>query len=382
MYKKINWMKNLIIALFLLSLCIIGCNKSQPEKPGNSNEEEYSFCVTPFKPLLFSDDHTSEGFLAPLSDGRILLLFRLDPGIDGNHVGNDGYIAKIPYDPETDQWGEVQTVYNSHQYDDRNIHGGVTKEGRIVLFFRSFDGEETRGRYVIYSDDDGETWSDLQNAQWTWGTGQMFYNEDIGKYAMLGRQRYITFSKDGILWEDPKLITNAKDYKLSELAGAWCGDNRIIALQRDDAREYGYPLRQLESYDNGETWTDPVQTNIPPHMHWGAAPQLYYDQARDLLIAMNSDRYSRPDKQNSLFIYTARPEEVMGNPKGWRLQFELLRPWAALNFAGDRPLNFNLYGYPTIAPVNEQEYLIVFTERAWMHGTEQADLYYFRLIIK
>jgi len=52
-----------------------------------------------------------------------------------------------------------------------------------------------------------------------------------------------------------------------------------------------------------------------------------------------------------------------------------------LSFGEDRPLNQNLYGYPAIAPINGNEYLIVFTERAVMNGTEQADLYYFRLII-
>ncbi|MEX0884634.1 MAG: hypothetical protein WDZ72_14285, partial [Cyclobacteriaceae bacterium] len=110
-------------------------------------------------------------------------------------------------------------------------------------------------------------------------------------------------------------------------------------------------------------------------------PQLFYDRDRDLLIALNSDRYSRPDKENSLFIYTAHPKDVLGNSKGWTLQHELQRPWALLGFEGNRPLNQNFYGYPTIAPINENEYLIVFTERAQMHGTEQADLYYFRLII-
>jgi hypothetical protein len=71
---------------------------------------------------------------------------------------------------------------------------------------------------------------------------------------------------------------------------------------------------------------------------------------------------------------------VTGQPKNWNLRHELLRPWAREDYQGKRPLNKNLYGYPTIAPINENEYLVVFTERAQMHGTEQADLYYFRLI--
>tara|TARA_R110000737_G_C14582595_1_gene485961 strand:+ start:1401 stop:1664 length:264 start_codon:yes stop_codon:yes gene_type:complete len=68
---------------------------------------------------------------------------------------------------------------------------------------------------------------------------------------------------------------------------------------------------QVESYDNGKTWTEPVATNIPPNLHWGAAPQLIYDKNRDMLIALTSDRYSRPDEQNSLFIYSASPNDIL-----------------------------------------------------------------------
>jgi hypothetical protein len=391
-YDKITYIILIFIATYVIPA------KSQEvtnfEKVINVDEKGKGFTLsaTPFKPLLFSDDHTSEGFLAPLNDGRILLVFRLDPGIVGDHVGTEGYIAKIPYDPEQDRWGKVETVYNSNRYDDRNIHGGVTKDGRIVTFFRRYDGSKTEGRYFIYSDDNGHTWSEPQisqawfdphvsNLKGVWSTGQMFYNPDIDKYAMLGCRRYITFSQNGISWEAFNQITNDQDFKLSEIAGAWCGDNRVIALIRDDKRQHGHPLMQVESHDNGQTWTKPVPTNIPPNQHFGAAPQLIYDQSRDLLIALTSDRYSRPDERNSLFIYTARPKDVIGNPEGWNLQYELRRPWAGLGFDGNRPLNQNFYGYPTIAPINAQEYLIVFTERSKMNGTEQADLYYFRLTI-
>ena len=397
------------IAAFYITLILIfslqGCTNSVGDNKAKGKEKKFSLSVTPFKPLLFSEDHTSEGFLAPLEDRKMLLIFRLDPGIKGDHVGMEGYIAKIRYDPEQDQWGNVETVYNSHQYDDRNIHGGVTKDGRIVVFFRQYDGSNTEGRYFIYSDDQGLTWSEPQlNKIWSdpealdmrgnMSTGQMFYNPDIEKYSMLGfmyswdqnrkyllRRRCITYSQDGKSWEEYNIVTNNDNYRLNEISGAWCGSNRIIALQRDDERELGHPFVQVESYDNGKTWSEPVPTNIPPNQHWGAAPQLIYDRKRDLLIALGSDRYSRPDGKNSLFIYTARPDEVMGSPEGWKLQHELPRPLALSKFAESRPLNFNFYGYATIAPINEKEYLIVFTERSKVLETEQADLYYFRLMI-
>ena len=384
-------MRKLLKFLFILisSILFFSCTGKDT---GQIADNQFNIDVTPFKSVLLNDDHNSEGFLVTLKDGNILLIFRLDPGKKGDHTGTDGYIAQIKYDPDQDKWGEVETVYNSHRYDDRNIHGGITNEGRIVVFFRKYDGKETEGRYFIYSDNNGITWTKPQvsgawsdpldnNLQGVWSTGQMFYNPDIEKYIMLGCRRYITYSSDGSSWEEYNLITDNQDYKLSELAGAWCGNNRMIALIRDDVREFGHPLVQLETFDNGLNWTDPVPSNIPPGKHWGAAPQIVYDKKRDLLIALTSDRYSRPNEQNSLFIFTAKPDDIFGNPTGWTLQHELLRPWAEAGFSGDRPLNQNFYGYPAITPINENEYLVVFTERAVMDKSEQADLYYFRMII-
>jgi hypothetical protein len=365
----------------IIIVLLFSCSGGDNYIPGKSLTPEYTLDVTPFKPVLFNDDHNSEGFLAPLKNGKIVLIFRIDPGMKGDHVGTDGYIAKIYYDPATDKWGEAETVYNSHQYDDRNIHGGVTKEGRVVAFFNRFDGTNTEGAYYIYSDDNGMTWSGLQPTSCAWNTCQMFYNPEIDKYITMGCQRYLISGRDGINWEDPQLITDNQDYALSEVAGAWCGKSRMVALIRDDVPEWGHPLVQVISFDNGQTWSDPAPANIPPMKHWGAAPQLIYDKERDLLIALNSDRYSRPLEQNSLFIYTASPDDIFLNPTGWTLQHELKRPWAFPSLAGDRPLNQELYGYPTIAPINEKEYLVVFTERAYMDGSEQADLYYFRVSI-
>ena len=387
MFNKVIIMKKILFLIIsALSVLLISCTGNASDQASDS---QFNVTVTRFKPVLLNDDHNSEGFLVTLEDGNLLLIFRLDPGKKGDHVGTDGYIAKIKYDPGKDEWGKVETVYNSNRYDDRNIHGGITDDGRVVVFFRRFDGKETEGRYFIYSDDNGDTWTEPQvsgawsypaenNIPGVWSTGQMFYNPDIKKYIMFGCRRYITYSRDGSSWEEFNLITDNQDYKLSEIAGAWCGNNRMIALIRDDVREHGHPLVQMETHDNGLTWTGPVPTNIPPGNHWGAAPQIIYDKNRDLLVALTSDRYSRPNEQNSLFIYTAKPGDILGNPTGWTLQHELLRPWAEAGFEG-RPLNQNLYGYPTISPINEDEYLVVFTERAVMDGSEQADLYYFRM---
>ncbi len=369
------------------------CNLAKGD-PGMSEIPHPQFKHTEVKPALFGDDHMSEGVLLPLSDGRIMLAFRRDPGREGHHVGTSGHIAQSIYDPAADTWSEIETIYSSNgRFDDRNIHGGVTRDGRLVLFMRRMRGnKQTEKRYTLYSDDDGQTWSDLQEPEaWSdpeasgipgiWSTGQMFYNPDIEQYMMVGCRRYVTFSPDGVAWEKVVKMTDSEKYKLTEVAGAWCGENRVVALIRDNEHKRGRTLLQLVSRDNGETWTDPKPSNIPPDNHWGCAPQVIYDAKRDLLIALNSTRYTQPNKKQALYIYTARPDEIMDNPGGWTRQLEIPRPWADDAIRDKRPLNNSFYGYPTITPINDDEYLVVITERARMHGTEQADLYYFRLQI-
>ncbi len=344
---------------------------------------------------LFGDDHMSEGVLLPMKDGRIRLVFRLDPGMEGDHVGTDAYIATSIYDPEADSWSEPESLYNSQPYDDRNIHGGVTREGRMVLFFRHYDGRKTRDRFFMYSDDDGESWSDPHQSDALLGiagTGQMFYLPGEERYAQMQyayhhpeQETYSTsmlLSKDGSAWTNRRTVVERSEVKLSEIAGAWAGDNRIVALIRDQTkRKMGHPLLQVVSTDNGKSWSEPRQTNIPPNNHWGCAPQLIYDASRNLLIALTSTRYTKPNDDQHLYIYTARPGEIVNDPQGWTLQEKLLRPWARKDWNIARPLNNSLYGYPTIAPINENEYLVTFAERARMKGHEQADIYYLRIKI-
>lgn len=373
------------------TLALTSC--SDPAAPPSTR-----FTVTPTKPALLVEDHVSEGFLAPLSDGRVVLVFRLDPGVEGDHVGTGGKIASMIYDPHTDTWGPVETVYNSGQYDDRNIHGGLTRDGRIVFAFRHYAGGQTIERFFMYSDDDARSWQGpFNSAVWSpagepdtrlavWGTGQLYFDGDTNQHVLLGyggNATFATTSRDGATWDSFHLVNEGSpETRLTEIAGAWTGNNRHIALIRDNITQRGYGLLQTESHDNGRTWTTPVRTNMPPDQHWGAAPQLIYDEHRDLLIALTSDRFTRVNEENSIYIYTARPDEVHSNPESWTLAYERRRPLASETYAQQRPLNHRMYGYPTIAPINDREYLVVFSESVVMGGREQADLFYFRLVFE
>lgn len=334
---------------------------------------------------LVTDDHTSEGFIVNLSNGDILHIFRFDIGIEGDHTGNNGYIAKRRY--SNGVWGATETVYDSGQYDDRNIHGGVTNDGRIVVFFRRFDDDTgiTEGHYFIYSDNDGATWSNLNlmntnGRTMVYGTGQMFYNPEIQKYCIAGYDKWyceMRFSSDGSNWDEHTQVATADGlYTLSEVAGAYCGNGRMIVLIRDDKRALGFPLVQVTSTDNGKTWNTITSSNIPSNNFWGCAPQLLYDAHFDILIAMTNDRRSYhggSKAEESLYIFHANPDDIFTDSRNWTLGASFVRP--------KTDSSHDFYGYPTYAKVDDNKYFIVYTDRDKDGGGESAHLYQFELLL-
>src|SRR5699024_11377909 len=94
-----------------------------------------------------TDNHTEECFLETNKNGSIIHVFRLDPS--GDHIGNNGYIAKRISEDNGKTWSQPQKVYDSNEYDDRNVHGGITKSGRIVCFRSEEHTSELQSRFDL-----------------------------------------------------------------------------------------------------------------------------------------------------------------------------------------------------------------------------------------
>lgn len=337
--------------------------------------------ITEIKESHITDDHTAEGFLATNKNGSIIHVFRLDPS--GDHIGNNGYIAKRISEDNGKTWSQPQKVYDSNEYDDRNVHGGITKSGRIVCFFREFDAENNShiGKYTIHSDDGGSSWSEKRKIKGSpatvYGTGQMFYNDDLQKYCMTGYTTgylEIRFSDDGINWDEYVVIDDRRgEKKLSEIAGAYVGDNRIICIARNNERSTDNQLMQYVSVDGGENWDFYGNTNIPKD-HWGTAPQLFYDKQKSLMIAMTVDRRSQTGSNSNderLYIYSNDANESILSSKTWVLQTSFIRP---------NPNPHRFYGYPSYTKMSNGNYLITFSDNYKReNGKENASLYQFEL---
>ncbi len=106
-----------------------------------------------------------------------------------------------------DTWTNLEDVYNS-PFDDRNIHGDITEDGRIIITFRKFDAFTYTdiGYFMLYSDDFGVTWNgpfEINTQAASSGTHQIFGNNIMGYYNVIYTHNYceMRHSWDGVNWD-------------------------------------------------------------------------------------------------------------------------------------------------------------------------------------
>ena len=317
--------------------------------------------------------HSSEGFAVRLNDTTVLNLFRRGEG----HIGPPGKIMQRYYDIETGEWTEPEEVYNS-SYDDRNVHGGITDEGRVVAFFRrrNADGENVDTN-VIYSDDGGETWSDRINISDIFEAGSF---RPIGTLQKMG-DRYIMpsydhnsaeilSSKDGIEWKSEVVIYDEHhNPSINEFDLAYLGDGHLVAIFRTDGKHL-----QKTSTDYGETWSEFETTNIIDGLEYGEGermrkPELLYREDVERLYVITSEN-TDPPKDQRVWICSQDVSEGLPRADGYVIEDYKYRP---LRDVSTR----YFYGYPTYAQTGENEYLIIFSDTD--HATTgDEDVYLFQ----
>jgi hypothetical protein len=340
--------------------------------------------ITPIVPSLISNDHTSEGFMVTISSGRIIHFFRLDPGSGGSHTGNNGKVVQRHTDDGGITWSSIDTVY-SDQYDDRNINGGILQNGRIVLTFRRIlvynSSTNTHIDFnLIYSDDDGVTWSPRQVINSTGITSDnstIQYVPTKGYMNQYNTTNYVElrFSNDGVNWGNPSYIWDYRtslQYIINESCFAYTKNGKMVGLMRNDIHSFGHNYYQVSSNDYGNTWTQPIHTNMA-NGYFCPSPTIFYDQAHDDIWAIATDRrgddtiYSH--NLEKIWIYVSKVDSILNNPTKWTLVDTFSRP---------HPTNYKFYGYPCVTRKHDGNYLIVFTESdAGSH--ELANLYQFEI---
>lgn len=345
---------------------------------------------TPVIDSLVSVDHTSETCLIKKENGNVLHFYRYDGGESGGHTGNTGRIYRREFDISTETWGAPELFYNTN-YDDRNVNGGKLDSGRIVLFIwiHDYTAPAIKNGVFMYSDDDGDTWSDPANVTSSL-TDPVAYGNIIAvptKGYMKGffdeatsYRLSVQFSTDGATWGDEVIVgdyTGGHEYNLSEPSYSYIGGGKIICICRDqNFTTYGSNYYQITSDDYGATWGTPVRTNIIAP-YFSPAPSTFMHG--DKLIVMGADRKSYYESagyvndDEGIWVYEGDPGIVFSSPTSYTHKLFIRRPIPSSDLT--------LYGYQNYVALNDHRYLIVFTDRYTDGTNEDANFYQFYLDI-
>lgn len=341
-----------------------------------------------FQESLISEDHTSEGFILGLENGDLINIFRLDPGFEGDHVGNNAMLVKRISSDNGQTWTPPEPIYNDFISDNRNMQGALIGKDSIVVFFRRYWANPPAhqlGMYYFYSFDGGITWTEpnmistiLSNSAFT--TSKLTYVPNRGYLLPIYNAHYyveIRFSPDGLSWDNIDYVWDYRmtfQYKISEPSFAYVGNGQIIGIFRNDLVGLGQNYFKVYSSDYGYTWTEPQSTNLA-YPFTCPAPLIFYDEDYDDVWTIVTDRRSNIPGQNpyeeSIWIYKNKAHEIALNPQNFNLIAQIQRP---------QPTNFRFYGYPAQMKISPTTYLIIITESfKKLNNKEGANLFQFEI---
>jgi len=228
--------------------------------------------------ITVTDNALNNSFpsIIKMSNGNLLTVYRAGVG----HSGDKGSIkSKISTD-NGDTWGAEANVYTDATYDSRDPSLTLLDSGRIWLVFFLSDASTSAhiadGVRIIYSDDNGSTWSGATTINSAF-TGDCASNGPMLRYTS-GKLAIPLYGKNsGDTYYSSSII-------FSNDGGSTWGNEVVIADGEDDSRMYAEPnLTYLDFYgiilcmmrsdtpdaangnffasysnDQGNTWSVPV----------------------------------------------------------------------------------------------------------------------------
>jgi len=206
------------------------------------------------------------GILVQTFSNKLISIYREGAG----HLSNDG---KIVMRTSTDggKTFSARSIIHSEVagVDCRNVGGGVTPTGRIIIFFLKVNNVVPTfySQGTMYSDDDGVTWSAYTPQ--TYPVGSTFYSP-YGNLIAIANDRLllpyysispsggiasmVKFSDDnGLTWGGDVTVGTDPTNGYNETSFAYLDGGTILAVARKTDTSV---LRQFLSTNNGATWTD------------------------------------------------------------------------------------------------------------------------------
>ena len=211
----------------------------------------------------------SYGFVFKLLNGTLMHIYT-------NGTQHDyETIRKIVHRTSTDSgvtWSSESIIYDNNSYDHRNLAGGITSNGSIVVFMSRYDSTNHKISF-IRSVDNGSTWTDPVDIEGGANDCMSPHGQMVnvpGKGLMQSyyvctspyRVKIVWSYDDGVTWGDEQEVYNSSSVMLTECSFQYVGDGNIIGLSRRDSAPTN--IHQFNSTDSGTTWQN-ESTGVTEH---------------------------------------------------------------------------------------------------------------------
>lgn len=187
------------------------------------------------------------------------------------HINNNSAIKVIKSSNGGFSWSAEQTLFVEADFDLRNVAGGYTKNGRLVIFYGKYYQAATWQSIVSrYSDDDGITWSDeiaidVQSNSIFSPYGHIVEDESGNLYQPwygINGSTYSTYilksTDNGETWGTNYTVISSAE-KCTEASIVYLGGGSFLLISRI---ENGNNFRQFVSSNYCQTWTNQGLTSF------------------------------------------------------------------------------------------------------------------------
>lgn len=212
--------------------------------------------------IYLADRYLGFGFIDMFASGTYVMVYTNAE----NHVCDGGIIMLAKSKDQGRTWVTDTIVPGGVGYDVTMGGGGITQSNRLIVFFQRLDNTTQNGidLRIMYSDDEGETFSAQQTQPTASQTAYQMYGPlcKIGGDSLLLSWYGITAGTytsyviksgdDGETWSNPITVVSSSASQYTESSFAHLGGQTIMGLIRREQSDSTYA--QVISFDNGNTW--------------------------------------------------------------------------------------------------------------------------------
>jgi hypothetical protein len=196
--------------------------------------------------------------------------------LGSNHLGNDGKMVKTTSDDRISWVLDPVPVVDitSPDYDVRAYGGGYLASGRYVCFYSTYQTSVAwKALWMIYTDDDGETWSEPLLLQTYTSSDRMHAHGNLvrlsnGDYIIMayglknGSYEFGFFrsTNGGVDWAYETVASSGATYSYAEPTAEELSPGEILILVRKTATGQNTTYRQYHSINYGASFTDQGDT--------------------------------------------------------------------------------------------------------------------------